>query len=428
MTQATGHVQVLVDHLFRHEAGKLLSALTRVFGLEHLDLAEEVVQEAMLQALRLWPFHGIPKNPHAWLLQVARNKALDLLRRRSLFRKVEAALERESPGFAPDGLEAIDRRTDGELEDDQLAMIFASCDPSLPMDARVALTLKVVGGFSVSEIARAFLKQESAIAQRLVRAKRQLSDQHVKLSIPSPSELPSRLDGVLHVVYLLFNEGYAAHQGEDLIRYDLCSEAIRLTSLLLRRSDTALPMVHALMALMLIQASRLPARVSEAGDLLLLEEQNRALWDQDALHLGLRHLDKSVAGEELTTFHIQAGIAAVHAVAPSYEQTDWPRLKHLYDCLMELEPTCIVALNRTVAVAMVDGPEAGLRALEALPSEPLADYHWLHATRAEFLKRLGKHEEAQREYDMAVQKCGNEAERRFLARRREGVGRPSANT
>jgi RNA polymerase sigma-70 factor, ECF subfamily len=421
VTDAAGTVHALVEHLFRHEAGKLLSTLSRVFGLEHLDLAEEVVQDAMLQALRLWPFHGIPKNPRAWLLQVARNKALDLLRRRALLRKVEAVLEREHPGFAPDGLVAIDRRTDGEIEDDQLAMIFACCHPSLPMDARVALTLKVVGGFSVPEIARAFLKQEAAIAQRLVRAKRQLAEQNIELNIPSPWELPTRLDAVLHVLYLLFNEGYAAHQGEDLVRFDLCGEALRLSSLLVHRSDTALPVVHALMALLLLQASRLPARINDAGDVLLLEDQDRARWDQDLLQLGMYYLDKSIAGEELTTFHIQAGIAGVHAVAPSYEQTDWPRLKHLYDCLMELEPTCVVALNRTVAVAMVDGPEAGLHALEEMPTELLAEYHWLHATRADFLRRLGRHEEARREYDMAVRLCGNEAERRFLARRREGL-------
>jgi RNA polymerase sigma-70 factor (ECF subfamily) len=300
-------VRELVEHLFRHQAGRMLSTLSRIFGLENLDLAEEVVQEAMLKALRQWPYRGIPENPTAWLVQAARNDALDILRRRSAFRREQQALEsllrvrdcRKNDGALP--------HEDGGLEDDQLAMMFACCHPAIPDEARVALTLNAVGGFSAKEIARAFLAPETTMAQRLVRAKRRIREEKISLTLPPPFQLQARLDSVLQVIYLMFNEGYAAHQGVDLIRHDLCGEAIRLAGLLASRGDTALPKVEALLALMLLQASRLPARVDDAGDLLLLCDQDRTLWDQNLLHLGLRHLERATAGNELTEYHLQAG-------------------------------------------------------------------------------------------------------------------------
>jgi RNA polymerase sigma-70 factor (ECF subfamily) len=396
----------------------MLAALGRVFGLENLDLAEEVVQDALLQALRQWPYHGVPDNPSAWLMQVARNKALDVFRRKTLLRHKERELERMTPVATSGDVEHIDRRGDAELDDDQLAMIFACCHPSLAVDDQVALTLKAVGGFSVAEIARAFLRQEPAVAQRLVRAKRLLRDAHVELSVPPPAELSGRLDAVLHVIYLLFNEGYTAHQGEDLVRHDICGEALRLCELLSRRPDTALPKVHALLSLLLLQASRLPARVDAAGEMLLLSEQDRSRWDRNLLCAGLHYLDRASSGDELTPFHVQAGIAAVHAVAPSYESTNWPRLRFLYDQLYALAPSPVVALNRAVAVAMADGPEVGLKLLEELRQDPaLAGYYLLPATRADLLLRTGRKAEALACYREALAGSCTDPERRFLERR-----------
>src|SRR4051794_37219021 len=270
----------LVEHLFRHEAGRLLAGLGRRLGIEHLDLAEESVQDALVQALRQWPRAGVPPNPAAWLARAAHSRALDRLRRRATDARARAALEERVAGPPPDG--------EGEL-DDQLAMIFACCHPALAPEARVALTLKAVCGFGTAEVGRAFLLDEPAVAQRIVRAKRLLREQHVALAVPPPAELPARLDSVLQVLYLLFNEGYAAHQGDDLVRHDLCEEALRLGLLLTRRSDIARPAAHALVTLMFFQASRLPARVDDAGDLLRLADQDRSLWDRRVVHPRLRH-------------------------------------------------------------------------------------------------------------------------------------------
>jgi RNA polymerase sigma-70 factor (ECF subfamily) len=410
-------VHELVEHLFRHQAGRMLAALTHIFGLENLDLAEEVVQEALLQALRHWRFHGIPDNPQGWLLRAARNKALDLLRRRASFRRKEHELRerlderqaRENAG-APGGSE--------ELEDEQLAMIFACCAPALPSEARVALTLKAVSGFSVGEIARAFLAEESAIAQRLVRAKRRISEAGIALALPSPGELPSRLDSVLQVLYLLFNEGYGAHSGENLVREDLCGEAIRLCQLLASRPDTGLPKVHALLALFYFQAARLETRVDGEGNLLLLAEQERSQWDQDLLALGVRQLDEAAHGNELSAYHLQAAIAAVHATSASIADTNWSRLVALYDQLFAVAPSPVVALNRAVAQSMVAGPEGALASLDELSAESgLKNYYLLPAVRADFLRRLGRTEEAAACYQEALTYPCSEPERRFLVRR-----------
>ncbi|HEY1380600.1 MAG TPA: DUF6596 domain-containing protein [Gemmataceae bacterium] len=397
----------LVEHLFRHEAGRLLAGLGRRLGLDHFDLAEESVQDALVQALRQWPRAGVPPNPAAWLARAAHSRALDRLRRKAADARARAALEERVTQPPADGDEQLD---------DQLAMIFACCHPALAPEARVALTLKAVCGFGTAEVGRAFLLDEPAVAQRIVRAKRALREQAVALAVPPPAELPARLDSVLHVLYLLFNEGYAAHRGEDLVRHDLCEEALRLGLLLARRPDTALPKVHALLSLMFLQASRLPARVDDAGELLLLAEQDRSKWDGRLIAAGLRHLGQSSAGEELTTYHVEAGIAAVHAQAESEAATDWPRLVWLYDRLREQSPSPVVELNRAVVVARVDGPAAGLAALEPL-GWPLRNYYLLHATRADLLRRLGRAAEAAEAYRAALACPCSEPERRFLRRR-----------
>jgi RNA polymerase sigma-70 factor, ECF subfamily len=297
-------------------------------------------------------------------------------------------------------------------------MIFACCHPAIPRMARVALTLKAVGGFSAAEIARAFLAPEPTIAQRLVRAKRRIREEKIALTLPPPAELPGRMESVLQVIYLLFNEGHAAHQGDELIRQELCGEAIRLAGLLAARADTALPKVEALLALMLFQASRLAARVDAARDLVLLADQDRTLWDRRLIERGLYHLDRAAAGEELTEYHLQAGIAAAHAVAASSEATDWPQVLFLYEQLLVVAPSPVVALNRAVAVAMAHGPEAGLRAMEVLHDDPaLKHYYLLPAARADLLLRLGLVAEAATCYRETLATPCSEPERRFLLKR-----------
>lgn len=415
-------VRELVEHLFRHQAGRMLARLSHALGLENLDLAEEVVQEALLQALRQWPFHGVPENPRAWLMHVARNKALDRLRRRASLRRKEAALlrqfeERQSREKPCDPAE------EGQLDDEQLAMIFACCDPALPPDARVALTLKAVSGFSVAEIARAFLADEPTIAQRLVRAKKRIREAGIALALPPAAELPGRLDSVLRVLYVLFTEGYGAHSGENLVREDLCGEALRLAQLLAARPSTGLPKVHALLALFFFQAARLSTRVDGDGNLLLLDEQPRTEWDQTLLAYGLRHLGEAAQGDELSEYHLQAGIAAVHATSAHFADTDWPYLLGLYDQLLAMAPSPVVALNRAIALSMVEGPEAALRSLEGLQGDPaMKNYYLLPAVRADLLRRLGRTAEAEADYRRALTYPCTEPERRFLLRRLGDLG------
>jgi RNA polymerase sigma-70 factor (ECF subfamily) len=352
------------------------------------------------------------------LLRVARNLALDRLRRDNAFRRKAPELEarwRTRPTGRDDPASLADHRA---ALDDTLIMMFACCHPALPAEARVALTLKAVGGFSVAEIARAFVADEATIAQRLVRAKCRVQEERISLAMPPAEELPARIDSVLQVIYLLFNEGYTAHGGERLVRDDLCFEAIRLGSLLAARSETALPKVHALLALMFLQASRLASRVDAAGELLLLAEQDRSRWDQTLVHAGLRHLGLGAEGDEYTEYHAQAGIAAVHATAPTYEATDWAHLLALYDRLLEVAPSPVAALNRTVALAMVHGPGAGLEALEMTRDDPaLRNYLLLHAVRADLLRRAGRAAEAAAAYWEALARPCSEPERRFLLRR-----------
>jgi RNA polymerase sigma-70 factor (ECF subfamily) len=413
-------VQELVEHLFRHQAGRMLAVLTHIFGLENLELAEEVVQEALLQALQQWWFHGIPDNPQGWLLRTARNKALDLLRRQVALRRKEHELQqRLSERQARQ--DVADPSGEEELADEQLAMIFACCSPALPSEVRVALTLKAVSGFSVAEIARAFLAEEPTIAQRLVRAKRRIREAGIALALPSPAEIPSRLDSVLQVLYLLFNEGYGAHTGENLVREDLCGEAIRLAQLLASRPDTSLPKVHALLALFYFQAARLETRVDGEGNLLLLAEQERSQWDHALLALGVAQLERAARGNELSAYHLQAAIAAVHATSASVAETDWPRLLALYDELLALAPSPVVALNRAIALSMVEGPETALASLDELTAEPaMKNYYLLPAVRADFLRRLGRTAEAAACYQQALSGSCSEPERRFLMRRIDG--------
>jgi RNA polymerase sigma-70 factor (ECF subfamily) len=413
-TEQPKDVPQLVDHLFRHQAGQVVATLTRIFGPQRIDLAEDVIQETLLKALRQWPYRGIPDNPGAWIMRVATNHALDILRRERALRGTQ---ERLAALAALDDPATPAEILDCELRDDMLRMMFTCCHPAIGREARVALTLKTLGGFGVPELARAFLTHETTIAQRLVRAKRTIRAQRIPFAVPDAAELPARLDSVLDVLYLLFNEGYSAHAGENLVRYDLCAEAIRLTALLAGHPAGDQPAVHALLALMLLQAARLPARTDAAGDLLLLEEQDRALWDRALIDRGLRELERSAHGDELTEYHLQAGIAACHAVAPSYATTDWRRILADYDQLVLLSASPVVALNRAVALAMVAGPHAGLAALCHVGELPgMAGYHLFHAARAELLRRTGDVPAALEAYRRALDLAATDPERRFLLR------------
>jgi RNA polymerase sigma-70 factor (ECF subfamily) len=413
----TAEVPQLVDHLFRREAGRMVAVLTRLLGTEHLGLAEDVVQEALIKALRTWPFRGVPDNPGGWLMQVAKNRALDLLRRDINLARKEEDLR---------GWTAALSAGEGEDEslDDQLRMIFICCQPAVPRDARVALTLKIVGGFGVPEIARAYLAKEATIAQRLVRAKRKIQEIRPPFEVPAPAELPAALDSVLEAIYLMFNEGWASSTGDDLIRQDVCGEAIRLARLVAGHPALDLPKAHALAALLLLQAARNPARVDPEGNLLLLSEQNRALWNREKIAAGLYHLDRAARGNELSAFHLEAGIAAAHAMAPSDEATDWPYILSLYDSLLALKGSPVIALNRAVALAMAKGPEAGIAAAEEVRGHPaLAGYYPLSVTLGELHARAGDEERAADCFREALAMESPEPVRRRIQARLLGLGK-----
>ena len=383
-----------VGLLFRRRAGQLSATLARILGLSRIDLVEDVVHDAFVRALRTWPHTGMPDNPTAWILRVARNRALDLLRREGRWQNREAELERSIlPGPATD--DGPPAYFAPEVEDDQLRLMFACCDPLLSLDAQIALTLKVVGAFSVAEIARAFYAPPPTVAQRIVRAKRALRDRGATLEIPSGPELSRRRDSVLEVLYLMFNEGYVAYEGEDLVRDELCAEAIRLVELVAAHPVLGAPSVHALAALFFFHAARAPGRVDPAGALVPLERQDRGAWDQRMLGRGLEHLQRAGRGEVLTPYHLQAEIAACHALAPSFAETDWAQILECYDALLPLDPSPVVALNRVVAVAEVHGAEVALQRLSDVAADGRLEQgegRW--AIEGDLLERLGRYEDA----------------------------------
>jgi RNA polymerase sigma factor (sigma-70 family) len=382
---STGEVPRLTDRLFREEAGKLVSVLTRIFGIDRLELAEDAVQEALVRALRTWPYYGIPENPAAWITQTAKNLALDIVRREKRFRDKEPEIIASIDGFVSSESPALGT----EIKDDRLRLMFACCHPLIPHEAQTALALKTLCGFSTAEIAMAFLTTEAATAKRLTRARQRIRELQIPFEIPAGEELSIRLDGVLQTIYLLYNEGYKASSGDNLIREELCQEAIRLGTLLVEHPAADHPRTHALLALMLLNAARLPARVDEEGNILRLKEQDRSSWNQPMIAHGMRHLAQSAAGDEVTAYHLQAGIAACHCAASDYESTDWPRILALYDRLIQIDDSPVIALNRAVAIAEVHGPRAGIEAVEAVQNNrQLESYYLLYAVLAEFESQL----------------------------------------
>jgi RNA polymerase sigma-70 factor, ECF subfamily len=407
---------VLLEHLFRRQAGRLVSCLVRVVGSQHLQLAEDAVQEAMLRAAQRWPFEGVPEKPEGWLYRVAHNHAISALRWGARF-------DSQTDGLA-EKLEAKrdlaeDLYLDGEVRDAELSMIFMCCHPELSREAQLALSLKLVGGFGVGEIARIFLVEETTIAQRLVRAKRLIRERRLPLTLPGNEELRERLESVLEVIYLMFGSGYAAGAGEELIRQDVCLEALRLGRLV-AASGLALPCVDALVALMALQAARLPARTDAAGDLVLLEEQDRHLWDGGLIGLGFAYFELSTRGNEVSAWHVQAAIAATYAAAGTPEAIDWAAILSHYDQLMRIQASPVVALNRAVAVMRVHGALEGLAALRPLEKHAaMRRYHLLPAVRGQMLVELGRMAEAEAAFRAALECDCSEPERRFLLRRLE---------
>ncbi|MBI1353348.1 MAG: RNA polymerase subunit sigma-24 [Acidobacteria bacterium] len=407
----TATPQRAVELVFREESGAILSTLIRVFG--DFDLAEEAMQDAFAEALDHWPREGVPLNPAAWITTAARRRGIDRIRRR----RTRTDKQDEVAHHIPTHQEPDVPEDFHPLDDDPLRLIFTCCHPALKIDAQVALTLRTLGGLTTPEIARAFLCPEPTLAQRIVRAKKKISSARIPYRVPPPELLGERLPAVLAVVYLIFNEGYAATAGDGLIRRELCTESIRLARTLARLMPQE-PETLGLLALLLLQDSRREARVGPAGELITLEEQDRSLWDRAAIVQGVDALERAMRFRKAGPYQVQAAIAACHALAGSADQTDWRQIVLLYGRLEQLRPSPVVALNRAVAVAMAEGPAAGLALVDRLAADGrLEEYYLLHAARADLLRRLGRGEPAASAYRRALELTANPAERDYLERR-----------
>jgi RNA polymerase sigma factor (sigma-70 family) len=404
----------LVEHFFRHEAGRLVSVLTRFFGWRNFDLVEDMVQATLVDALQAWRLQ-VPDNPSGWVHRVAKNKILDALRRDQIGQRVLGEWAAGRPTHA-EGLDEL--FLDSEIEDSQLRMMFACCHPHLARENQLALTLKALCGFGIAEIARALLVGEETVKKRLQRATRDLIDHEIALDPPAAGELSGRLDGVHQVLYLLFNEGYSSSDGETAIRADLCEEAARLCHLLCSHPRFGTPATHALMALMLFHAARLDARLDHRGSILLMEEQDRDKWDRRLIRRAQEFLDHSAEGTVISPFHLEAGIAYHHCTAKSYAQTDWPAILRLYDALLTIHRSPVYLLNRAIVVAQIDGPHAGVRALDEAGADPaLRRYHLYDATLGEFYRRAGDLARARRHLGAARQKTDSPFDRELIDRR-----------
>jgi len=403
-------VREQIEALYRSDSRCVLATLIRLLG--GFDAAEEAMHDAFTAALDSWPSDGVPQNPRAWLISTGRFKAIDRLRRGARFNQALAAAADQLEGSAPP---AADFNDDG-LEDDRLRLIFTCCHPALAADARIALTLREVCGLETEEIARAFLIPTPTLAQRIVRAKGKIRDARIPYQVPSRAELPDRLDAVLHVLYLVFNEGYSASAGDSVIRHDLSAEAIRLGRLLTELLPE--PEATGLVALMLLHDARRTARTSPEGELILLDEQDRSLWNREQIQEGLALVEKALASRRFGPYTLQAAIAAVHAEAPTAAATDWRQIVGIYDVLLRVEASPVVELNRAAAVAMHDGPEIGLALVDAILARgELVDYHLAHSARADLCRRLGRTPQAIAAYQCALALTTQAPERRFIERR-----------
>jgi RNA polymerase sigma-70 factor (ECF subfamily) len=403
-----------IETLYRSESGRVLATLVRLLG--DLDLAEEAMHEAFAVALESWPQTGIPDKPRPWLISTARFKAIDAMRRRARFDGAQRDLVAHMESRANDAAIGIEETGDEEIDDDRLRLIFTCCHPALPPEGQVALTLREICGLTTEEIARAFLVTPATLAQRIVRAKAKIRETQIPYEVPGPQELPERLDAVLQVVYLVFNEGYSAAAGAEVTRAELTREAIRLGRLLTELQPE--PEVIGLLALMLLQESRRAARTSPSGELILLENQDRSLWNREQIAEGVALVEKALSSRRFGPYTLQAAIAAVHAEAHSTAATDWRQIVALYNQLLQIQPSPVVFLNRAVAIAMRDGPEAGLKHIDAvLEHGDLANYYLAHSARADLCRRLGRTDEARAAYEKALALTQQEPERQFLQER-----------
>jgi RNA polymerase sigma-70 factor (ECF subfamily) len=408
-------VAPLVEHFFRHEAGRLVAVLTRFFGFRNFELVEDMVQATLLDALQSWRVRGVPDNPSAWVHHVAKNKVLDALRRDDVGRRAVRARASIRPAHSGN---IDDFFLDSQIADSQLRMMFACCHPTLARENQLALTLKALCGFGNAEIARALLVSEETVKKRLQRATADLTERDVALDPPAAEELIERLEAVHQVLYLLFNEGYSASRGDSAIRSDLCEEAARLCHMLCTHPRCNTPPTRALMALMLFHGARLDARVDDRGYFLLIEDQDRSRWDRQLMQRAREFLDLSADGEKVSPFHLEAGIAFYHCAAKSYAETNWPMILRLYDALLALQPSPIYVLNRAIVVAQIDGPQAGIQALEKSgDGAALRHYHLYDATLGELHRRAGDYASARRFLESARDKANTVYEREVIERR-----------
>ncbi len=408
-------VAPLVEHFFRREAGRLVVVLTRFFGWRNFDLVEEMVQATLLDALQSWRVRGVPSNPSGWIHRVAKNKVLDAIRHDQAGRRITREWAAGRPGNAED---IDDLFLDTEIEDSQLRMMFACCHPLLARENQLALTLKTLCGFGNSEIARALLVNDETVKKRLQRATRELVERNVALDPPEKARLVERLDAVHQVLYLLFNEGYSSSKGEAAIRADLCEEAARLCHLLCSHRHYSSPPGRALMALMLFHGARFDARHDDRGSLLLMQDQDRTKWDRRLIERAKEFLDSAAEGTVVSTFHLEAGIALLHCSAPSYSETNWPEILILYDALLAIHRSPVYLLNRAIVVAEIEGPDAGIRALDEASEDPsLRHYHLLDATLGEFYRRIGDFDQAVKHLNAAREATASLHDRAIIDRR-----------
>lgn len=413
----TPNSSTLVDHLFRHEAGKMVSVLTRIFGFEHIEIAEDIVQDTFIKALKEWSYHKIPINPQAWLYRVAKNAAIDIIRKNKYADEYKSELNflLKSEWTLTNSVDSM--FLDSEIKDSQLRMIFTCCYPELPPESQIALTLKTLCGFSVKEISKALLTTESNINKRLFRAKQKIKELKLTFEIPAAREIHNRLEVVHKVIYLIFNEGYNSSSEDMLIRKDLCSEAIRLAEILKESDAGRNTTTYALLALMYLHVSRLDARIDSEGKILLLKEQDRSLWAKDLIEKGLDYLHEASTGDKISEYHLEAGIAAFHASVKSFEETDWKGILRLYDLLIEIAPGSIKNLNRAIVICQIDGPQKAIEELKKI--DDLKDYHLYQSTLAEFYFLSGNYESSLEHFEKALKLTESKAEKTLIKRKLE---------
>jgi RNA polymerase sigma factor (sigma-70 family) len=414
-------VNTLVSHLFRREAGKMAAVLTRLLGFENLDTADDIVQDTLLKAVTVWKYKGIPENPEAWLYTVAKRQAIDSLRQTKVRENVHSEIARNLKSeWSLVPTVNISFHKD-EIEDSQLRMIFACCHPSIPHESQIALTLKTLCGLSISEIAKTFLTNDETITKRLYRAREKIRSEKIDLAFPSDNEIPTRLEAVLDSLYLLFNEGYNSSHPEKLIRKDLCDEAIRLGILLTKNASTNTPKTNALLALMFLHASRMEVRLDSENEIILLQNQDRTKWNRELIGQGIRFLNIACENDAVSEYHVEAAIAACHAQAKSFKETNWKEIYSLYDVLSRMKPGIIVDLNKAVALGYAKSPQDGLNAL--LKIKGLEGHHLYHAALGDFYMELSEHSNAYEHYHLAKQNTSSKAELKLLEAKLERISR-----